>query len=103
MSSPLLVETSGLDDAKRWVVRLVQDLSRGLAVDFLWWETSSAGPTLSVEGRLREGVAGRITHTFDPELLHGCADGRTEHRERVRVEMARLLRGFGRRRPALPT
>lgn len=95
-------ESNELDASKRWVVRLVQMLSRGVAVDLLWWELTPGGPTLRLEGRLVEGRFARASHTFDPELLLDCLDGSPGSRERVRVEMTRLLQQFGRRRPALP-
>jgi hypothetical protein len=102
MSSPSRTESSELDEPKRWVVRLVQVLSRGLAVDLLWWESTESGPRLCLEGRLARGRFARTSHTFDADVLLDCLDGSSAPRERVRADVTRLVGRFDRRRPVLP-
>lgn len=55
--------------AKRGVVHLVRSLSRGRAVDILWWGPSAEVPTLYLEGRSESGATLRANHTFDHDAL----------------------------------
>lgn len=56
-------------DAKRVVVHIVRSLSRGRAVDLLWWGPSAEVLTLYVEGRSETGATLRANHTFDHDAL----------------------------------
>lgn len=86
-----------LVEAKRFIVRLVQSLSRGRAVDVFWWEPSKEVLTIYIEGHLSKSGTTRTSHTFDRDQL-----ARYSHnaiRAVLQDEIGRVVDRFAKRTP----